>query len=60
MAQTVCVLASTPDRLRLEAITADRNRQRMHIERAQAVLASIGGSPVQQIALTVGISRPMV
>ena len=60
MAQTVCVLASTPDRLRWEAIAADRNRQRKNIERARVVLASIAGGPVQQIPLTVGISRPMV
>jgi hypothetical protein len=57
MAQTVCVLVSTLDRQRLEMITTDRNRQRKHIERAQVILASAGGGPVQQ---QVGISRPMV
>lgn len=60
MAQTVCVLVSTLDRRRLEMITTDRNRQRKHIERAQVILASAGGGPVQQIATQVGISRPMV
>jgi transposase len=60
MAQTTCVLVSTADRERLEAITLDRNRPRKHIERARVVLASIGGGPVQQIAAQVGISRPMV
>lgn len=60
MAQTVCVLVGTPDRQRLEAITSDRNRQRKHVERAQVILASIGGGPVQRTATQVGISRPMV
>jgi transposase len=47
-------------RERLEAVTSDRNRQRKHIERAQLVLASVGGGPVQEIAARVSISRPMV
>jgi len=54
------VLVSTADRQRLEAITLDRNRQRKHVERAHVVLASVGGRPVQQIAMQIGISRPMV
>ncbi len=60
MAQTVCVLVSTVDKRRLEAIAADRNRQRKHVERAAVILASVGGGPVQQIAMQIGISRPMV
>ena len=60
MVQTVCVLVSTVDRQRLETITTDRNRQRKHMERAQVILASAGGGPVQRIATQVGISRPMV
>ena len=56
----MCVLVSARDKQRLEAITSDRNRQRKHIERAQVVLASAGGGPVQQIALQLGVSRPMV
>jgi transposase len=60
MAQTVCVLVSALDRQRLETITTDRNRQRKQIERAQVILASAGGGPVQQIAMKVGVSRPMV
>jgi transposase len=60
MAQTVCVLVSTLDRQRLEAITSDRNRQRKHIERAGIILACVGGGPVQRIARQVGVSRPMV
>ena len=60
MAQTVCVRVSTLDRQWLEEITRDRNRQCKHIERAQVILASAGGGPVQQIATQVGVSRPMV
>jgi hypothetical protein len=63
MTQTVCVLVSTRDRQRLEAVTLDRNRQPQHIERTQVVLASVasvGGGPVQQPALQFGVSRPMV
>ena len=60
MAQTVCVIVDTSDRKRLEAIASGRQRPRKHVERARVVLASIGGPPVQQVAETVGVSRPMV
>ena len=60
MVQTVCVLVSPLDRQRLETITTDRNRQRKHMERAQVILASAGGGPVQRTRTQVGISRPMV
>ena len=60
MAQTVCVLLSASDRRRLETIAADRNLSRKHVERAQVVLASAGGRPVQQVATAVEVSRPMV
>ncbi len=60
MAQTVCVIVSAPDRKRLEAVATDRNRQRKQVERAQVVLASAQGGPVQQVAAAVGVSRPMV
>jgi len=60
MAQTVCVVVNASDRHRLEAIIEDRNRPRKHVERALIVLASAERRPVQQIAETVGISRPMV
>src|SRR5205085_12438750 len=32
----------------------------IYIERAEVVLVSVGGGPVQQIATRVGVSRPMV
>jgi transposase len=60
MSQTVCVILSTSDRKRLEAIRLDRNRQRKHVERARVVLVSAEGGPVQQVAALVGVSRPMV
>ena len=60
MAQTVCVVVSVDDRARLEAVVADRNRQRKHVERAEIILTSAGGGPVKAIAEQVGVSRPMV
>jgi transposase len=60
MAETVCVLLSALDRMRLEAIASDRNRPRKHVERARVVLASANGRPVQQVATEVDVSRPMV
>ncbi len=60
MAQTVCVIVSPSDRERLKTVAADRNRQRKHVERAEVVLASTGGGPVQRVADQVGVSRPMV
>jgi transposase len=60
MAQTVCVLLSALDRMRLEAIATDRNQPRKHVERARVVLSSANGRPVQQVATEVDVSRPMV
>ena len=60
MAQTVCVILSSLDRQMLEAIVADRNRPRKHVERAQVVLAAAERGPVQQVATRLGVSRPMV
>ncbi len=39
---------------------ADRNQQQKHVERVRVVLASAGGLPVQRVAASVGVSRPMV
>jgi transposase/transposase-like protein len=61
MGQTVCILLSASDRMQLEAIAADRNRQHKHIERARVVLASAEPRrPVEQVADEVGVSRPTV
>jgi hypothetical protein len=42
------------------AISADRNRPRKYIERAQIVLASADWHPAQQVAQSIGVSRPTV
>jgi transposase len=60
MAQTVCVIVSASDRKRLETVASDRNGQRKHGERAQVVLASAAGGPVQQVAAETKVSRPTV
>src|SRR5262249_38397464 len=52
VAQQVCVVLSAAEREQLAAISADRNRPRKHLERAQIVLASADRHPVQQVALT--------
>ena len=60
MTQTVCIILRASDRERLAAFVTDRNRQLKHIERARVILASAEGGPVQQIAIQLGVSRPMV
>src|SRR6201997_3919197 len=60
MAQQVCVVLSAAEREQVAAIAADRNRPRKHIERAQIVLASADRLPVQQVAQSIGVSRPTV
>ncbi len=60
MAQTVCVIMSALDRQRLEEVAANRNCPRKHVDRARVVLASAAHGPVQQVAVAVGVSRPMV
>lgn len=60
MAQKVCVIVSLSDRQVLEAIVADRNRPRKHVERAQVVLATAERGPVQPMAAWLGVNRQMV
>jgi transposase len=60
MAQTVCVVLSAADRRQLEAVIGDRRRARKHVERARIVLSSADRLPVQRIAMSIGVSRPMV
>ena len=60
MAPRVCVVLSAAEREQLAAIAADRNRPRKHIERAQIVLASADRHPAQQVAQSIGVSRPTV
>jgi transposase len=60
MAQQVCVVLSAAEREQLAVIAADRNRPHKHIERAQIVLASADRRPAQQVAQSIGVSRPTV
>jgi len=60
MAQSVCVIVSVVDRERLEAIVVDRNQRQKYVERARIVLASADRRAVQQIAQSIGVSRPTV
>jgi len=60
MARRICVLVSASDRARLEAVVANRRALHKHVQRARLILESAGQAPVQRIAATVGVSRPMV
>src|ERR1700755_1562781 len=60
MTQRVCVVLNAAEREQLTAIAADRNRPRKHIERAQIVLASADRRPAEQVAQSIGVSRPTV
>ena len=60
MAQTVSVIVGALDRERLEAIVADRNGRQKHVDRARIVLASADRRAVQQVAQSIGVSRPTV
>ena len=50
MSQNVCPLVSAEDRVRLEAIIADRNRTQKHVARAQIILHSSDRLNVAEIA----------
>ena len=60
MAQTVCILLSDEDRLRLAAIAGDRNRPQKHVQRARIVLLSGDRLPVLAVARQSAVSRPAV
>jgi transposase len=60
MAQQICVVLNAAEREQLAAIAADRNRPRKHVERARIVLASADRRSVQQVAQSIGVSRPTV
>ena len=53
-------LLSAAEREQLAAIAADRNRPRKHVERARIVLASADRHSAQQVAHSIGVSRPTV
>jgi len=44
----------------IEAIVADRNQGQKYAERARIVFASADRGPAQQVAQSIGISRPTV
>ena len=60
MSQTLCPLVSAEDRVRLEAIIADRNRTQKHVARARIILHSSDRLNVAEIARLSGVSRPAV
>jgi len=60
MSQNVCPLVSAEDRVRLEAIIADRNRPQKHVARARIILHSSDRLNVAEIARLSGVSRPAV
>ena len=60
MSQNVCPLISAEDRVRLEAIIADRNRPQKHVARARIILHSSDRLNVAEIARLSGVSRPSV
>ena len=60
MAQTVCILLSADDRVRLAAVIGDRNRPQKHVQRARIVLFSAERSSVAEVARKVDVSRPAV
>ena len=60
MGHTVCIILNASDRTRLERIAKDRNTPLKHAQRARLILRSADRLPVQQVAASVGVSRPMV
>jgi len=60
MAQTVCILLSSEDRLRLAAVIGDRNSPQKHAQRAKIVLHSAERRSVFDVARLSGVSRPAV
>jgi transposase len=60
MAQSVCLVVSADDRVRLEVIVADRNRSQKHVARARLVLLSADRLNVATVARRAGVGRPAV
>ena len=57
MAQTICVIISTAERERLQAIVEDRNRPQKHVWRAQIILATAEGCGTADIMRRAGVSK---
>src|SRR5437763_12563057 len=60
MAQTVSVIVSAEERVRLAAIVGDRSRPLKHVRRARIVLHSADRLPVLEVAHCASVSRPAV
>jgi len=60
MYQRTALHVSPADRLRLEAVVADRNSRQKHVWRAKVVLAVADGHGIAAIGRRVGLSRPSV
>ena len=60
MAQTVSIIITFEDRLRLAAVIEDRNSPQKHVQRARIVLLSADRLPVLEVARQIGGSRPAV
>src|SRR5213082_714173 len=60
MAQTVSVIVSAEERVRLAAIVGDRSRPLKHVQRARIVLHSADRLPVLEVAHRASVSRPAV
>jgi transposase len=60
MSQTACPIVTADDRVRREAIVADRNRAQKHVARARIVLHSADRLTVAEIARLAGVGRPAV
>src|SRR5437762_6126987 len=60
MAQTVSVIVSAEERVRLAAIVGDRSQPLKHVQRARIVLHSADRLPVLEVAHRASVSRPAV
>src|SRR5438876_6752875 len=60
MTQTVCVIVSAEERVRLAAIVGDRSRPLKHVQRARIVLHSADRLSVLEVARRASVSRPAV
>jgi hypothetical protein len=58
MRQRTALHVTPADRLRLEAVVADRNSRQKHVWRAKVVLAAADGLGTAAIARRAGLSRP--
>jgi transposase len=60
MREGIIVEVSAADRIRLEAVVADRNSRQKHVWRARIVLATTQGCGTAEIMRRAGVSKPCV